>query len=258
MTEPTEDILLAQIIGYIASALSIFFFLSPIILFKEAFKTKDLTKIPFLMLLFNSLNCYFWIIYGFYLHQNPMWVCNILGITLNIIWLVCYNVIYFKENIFLRIFISIVYVIFTLSVIALGVLIFMYEENERKQFELAAHICGYIGCGVNVLMYLGPGQKLYQVYKTENYNLIPIISSLIGWACSFFWGFYALINKTALTKGIDLPAFIPHTIGFVLMPIQIIFWFVFSRKADKKGYVFDKDGNKKQKSVKKLPTIYIK
>lgn len=244
--EPTEDTLFAMIIGYVASALSIFFFISPILLFKEAFESKNLCKIPFFMLLFNSLNCLFWIVYGFYLHQNPMWVCNTIGLTFNITWLVCYSLIFFREELVLKVSTSGVYIILALGGILFGIYLFILEDEEKTHFALVADICGYIACINNVFMYLGPGQNLREVYKTGNYNLIPIWSSIIGWISCFFWALYSLIDKTAVIKGIDIPCFVPNILGFIFMPVQIIFWVYFSRKAKREGYYFDNQLNKVQ------------
>ena len=76
---------------------------------------------------------------------------------------------------------------------------------------------------VNILMYAAPGAKIYQVFKTGNYDLIPIYSSIIALLNSICWLIYGISLK-------DINVILPNASGVVLALIQIFVWNVFYNK----------------------------
>lgn len=158
----SEDSVIAQIFGFTGSALSLFFFISPIYLFKEAQKTRDLKEIPIFMLLFNCLNTLFWIIYGLGKHSKPMYICNLIGIAFNDFWLCWYILIHFeKKKLFGFLLIAINLLLIIIAVLA-G--LFFYFNYEKYNNSIIVDVSGYIACTMNVMMYAGPGQNIVSRY----------------------------------------------------------------------------------------------
>jgi hypothetical protein len=67
------------------------------------------------------------------------------------------------------------------------------------------------------------------VFKTGNYNLVPILSSMVGLVSSICWLMYSLTKSDA----IDINIFIPNAMGIVLLIIQVVVWIHFYNKKKK-------------------------
>ena len=63
-----------------------------------------------------------------------------------------------------------------------------------------------------------------EVFKSGDYNLIPILSSSIGLMCSTCWFIYGLYDGT-------IPIIVPNALGIVFSIIQIICWVIYFNKA---------------------------
>lgn len=154
----SEDSLIAQILGFTGSALSLFFFISPVYLFMTAHKTRDLKEIPILMLLFNCLNTLFWIMYGLGKHSMPMSICNLIGISFNDFWLCWYILIHYeKKKLFAVLLIVINIMVVFIAVLAGLYFFFNFEEYNKSIY---VEVSGYIASIMNVMMYGGPGQNI--------------------------------------------------------------------------------------------------
>ena len=77
-------------------------------------------------------------------------------------------------------------------------------------------------------MYAAPGAKIYQVFVTGNYELIPIYSSIIAMFNSICWLLYGIALK-------DVNVVIPNAAGVLLCVIQIFVWKIFYDKSKKKN-----------------------
>jgi hypothetical protein len=159
MTDTNEpnDTIIASIFGFSATALSLMFFISPIRLFLEARKTHCLKNIPGLMLISNYLNCVLWIFYGFGKKQTPQWLCNIIGLTFNLVWLIWYVVLKNRKDFVQRILGISFFIISYIWTIILGLFIYSKEKDWQK---VLIDILGYSACAINVIMYAAPGQNI--------------------------------------------------------------------------------------------------
>ena len=68
-----------------------------------------------------------------------------------------------------------------------------------------------------------PGQKILEVWKTGNFMLIPIFTTIAQILCSALWGFYGF-------KDMDLKLIIPNLLGVALCGMQIFSYFYFYLK----------------------------
>ena len=74
-------------------------------------------------------------------------------------------------------------------------------------------------------MYAAPGEKILTVFRTWNYNLIPIWSTFAGIACSTCWFIYGIYQK-------DWYIMIPNVLGILFSIFQIFVYFIFKSKKE--------------------------
>ena len=100
-------------------------------------------------------------------------------------------------------------------------------------FIVPYEVTGKIAMVFNVLMYASPGEKMITVFKTGNYKLIPIWSTLGGTACSGCWMIYGIYSN-------DWNQIIPNGLGVFFSIIQIIVFIIYKLKngknKEKEGY----------------------
>ena len=90
-------------------------------------------------------------------------------------------------------------------------------------FIVPYEVTGKIAMVFNVLMYASPGEKMITVFKTGNYKLIPIWSTLGGTACSACWMIYGIYL-------VDWNQIIPNALGVIFSIIQIIVFLFYKLK----------------------------
>ena len=72
-------------------------------------------------------------------------------------------------------------------------------------------------------MYAAPVEKIYAIFKTGNYELIPIWSTIWETACSTSWILYAFYQG-------DILLAIPNALGIIASIIQIVIYIFFRAK----------------------------
>jgi len=173
----------------------------------------DYTKISYLIFLASIMNCLLWFIFGIQIQTLEIYLCNAIGGVINIIYIIIFWY-FFGERNFLK-FIG-------LSVATLAILFGIFEllwaviDNPD--------VSQYSAMVFNVIMYAAPGQKIFEVFKTEKYELIPIESSIIGFLCSTCWFIYGAYGKF-------VSIMVPNGLGIIFSLIQIICWIYYYRKA---------------------------
>lgn len=152
------DPVVSQVFGYTATPLALLFYISPVFLLNEAHKTRNLSKVPFLMLFINYTCTFFWIIYGIGKESGPIGLCNVAAQLFNSLWIIWFLIILFNKNLLLQvIFISAVAV----SILLTALLCLFISVNVTKyKYSSALDLFGYIAAVLSVLMYAGPGQKI--------------------------------------------------------------------------------------------------
>lgn len=215
------DSTFASVIGWTATALSCFFFISPLNMFIKMAKTKSCDEIPYLMLLCNTGNTLLWFVYGMAGGGDKVWICNAIGLFFSTVYVIWYHFYKFEE--WWKIILAQVgFLIFLGGFLAVGIYAktdFIFAYNIKEGFGWAALV-------VNILMYAAPGQNLYNVFKTENHNLLPIVSIIVCFFNCIFWLIYSLTKFDA----IDYKIFIANALGLVFSMIQFFIWLYYYRK----------------------------
>ena len=226
-----KDDLVGQIFGWIGTVIAIYFFIAPIVPIIQLIKTKITYKeLPGLLLIFSLVNCILWADYGLNLELMQVYVCNISGSVITLVWIIIY-IIYFSEKKVLKYLLLIFLFIILMSGFAF---VFYYIINPQ--------ITGYSAMIFNVLMFAAPGEKIVTVVKTGNYNLIPIFSTLgcfLCSGCSFIYGIYIA----------DINIIVPNSLGLVFAILQAIIYFVYKKKSDNKTSDKDNDNGDNEKLI---------
>ena len=212
------------IFGWIGLAISTYFYLSPVVPYVKVLKgTMKYTDSPKMALLCNIVNCILWIDYGLIKDSLQLYLTCAIGGCLTLIWSSIYLIFLGKKNFCL----GLVYNISALAVV-LGLLILFYSIDVE--------ITGYIALVINILMYFAPGEKIYTVIKTGNYELIPIFSTIGTLLCAGCWLIYGIFQ-------VDLNLIIPNILGLLFGFLQMFVYCIYKKKENNKNEESDNKDN---------------
>lgn len=155
-----KDSVLALSVSYSAIATNAFFFISPIFLFLEVTRTKEVSKIPEYMLLCNALDTCFWIVYGLTGGGTPVWISNSAGLVFSTFYLVWYIILKY-ESVMKRILALIVLVLIVLVFVLFGVYCMLYNEEMGRDVK---DWFGWIAVVGQIPMFTAPGQKIVRLF----------------------------------------------------------------------------------------------
>ena len=217
-----NDKLIENIFGWVGLVISTYFYLSPVIPFLQVLKgERNYKDAPCILLICNLMNCILWIDYGLLKDSFQLYLTCAIGGNLTLIWISIFIIFLSKKKIFLTLFISIL-----LLGIITGITYVFYEIIDIK-------ITGYAALVFNILMLAAPGEKICNVIKTGNYELIPIFSTIGTILCAGCWFMFGVYQK-------DLNLFIPNGLGLIFGALQL-FVFCFYYKKGKNALSDDEN-----------------
>ena len=195
--EEEKESTFGEIMGWLGLTVSMYFFISPIVPYMKLMREKiSYSDTPGVLLICSFMNCILWAAYGIRKEKQQVYLANSLGGSITLIWIVIFLIFYGKKIIWISGF----YCLFLIGVVSgINLLCFYIIPNDYV---------GYSAMVFNILMYAAPGEKMMRVFKTGNYELIPIFSNVGALVNSILW----------LTYGIYLhdPAIIvPNALGVV-------------------------------------------
>ena len=209
---------LPTIVSWIGTVIGIILNISPIVMFYSIIKGKNKIEIvPESMLIFNILCSSLWACY-WYLQVDKFvpFFSSAFGLALSEIFSLIY-LFFLAEKDWKKYFL---YAFLEINLVL--------EFNYALLFIIKDYITvGNIAMVVNIITYITPGQKIYQVIKTRNYNLIPISSTLSGSLCTLAWLIFGLLIW-------DIRTIIPNGLGLIFATINSGVWayFYFTRNKD--------------------------
>ena len=210
---------LPTIISWIGTVIGIILNISPIVMFYTIVTGKNKIEIvPESMLIFNILCSSLWACY-WYLQVDKFvpFFSSAFGLALSEIFALIY-LFYLANKDWKK------YLIFAFLEINL-----VLEFNYGLLVILGDHITvGNIAVVVNIITYITPGQKIYEVFKTKNYNLIPITSTISGSMCTLCWLIFGLLIW-------DIRTIIPNGLGLIFATINSAVWIYFYCTRDKEN-----------------------
>ena len=209
---------LPTIVSWIGTVIGIILNISPIVMFYSIIKGKNKIEIvPESMLIFNILCSSLWACY-WYLQVDKFvpFFSSAFGLALSEIFSLIY-LFFLAEKDWKKYFL---YAFLEINLVL--------EFNYALLFIIKDYIIvGNIAMVVNIITYITPGQKIYQVIKTRNYKLIPISSTLSGSLCTLAWLIFGLLIW-------DIRTIIPNGLGLIFATINSGVWayFYFTRNKD--------------------------
>lgn len=200
---------IGALFGWIGNIFSVVFFSAPIFSIIDLVRGKiSHTAIPALLYIFSILNCLLWTSYGILRSAPQMYVCNTIGASITFIWIVIY-LIYCVQKKPLY-FVGALFVVVDLM---FQVVFFSFYIGQRS--ETLKKMISYVAMVINIVMYAAPGEKMFTVYKTNNYQLLPVASSIAGFFCSMSWLIYGIIES-------EIGVIVPNLMGMLFAVMQLI------------------------------------
>ena len=224
MEDDENKKIIQQIFGWTGTGLATYFYLAPVVLFCKLINEQiNINEIPGILLICSFMNCILWADYGLNDDTFQVYFANGIGGCITLIWITIYLIYLGKQSICFALLL-----ILLLMVVVGGISSLFYFLIETK-------ITGYVAMIFNVLMYAAPGEKIVRVFKTKQYNLIPIFSTIGGFFCSLCWLMFGVY------KG-DLNLIIPNALGLFFAFLQVIVYCIFyCKKKSEENFDLDDD-----------------
>lgn len=215
--------LIGDLFGWVGTAIATYFYISPVVPFvkvvKEEISYKDS---PGILLICSFMNCILWADYGLILDRLQVYLANGIGGFITLMWITIFLIFVAQKNCFFG------FILNLLLIAAICGIAFVFY------YIVDVEITGKVAMGFNILMYAAPGEKIFRVFKSGNYNLIPIFSSVGGLTCSLCWMMYGLYLM-------DYNMIIPNALGLFFAILQVFIYIIFYCKAKKEEDELTKD-----------------
>ena len=211
--------IVGTIFGWAGTIIATYFYLAPVVPFMQVLTNKlNYKDSPGVLLIMSFMNCILWADYGLVKNDFMVYFANGIGGTITLVWITIYLIFLGKKNLLL----SVGYNFGLIVVVVLIMIIF---------FIIDYNITGYCAMIFNVLMYAAPGEKIYRVITTKDYKLIPIFSTMGGFACSLCWLMYGIYQK-------DWKLYVPNALGLAFAILQIVIYLIYYLKSKEKNQDF--------------------
>ena len=205
-----------KIFGWAGTIIATYFYLAPVVPFMQVLTNKlNYKDSPGVLLIMSFMNCILWADYGLVKNDFMVYFANGIGGTITLVWITIYLIFLGKKNLLL----AVGYNFGLIVVVVLIMIIF---------FIIDYNITGYIAMIFNVLMYAAPGEKIYRVITTKDYKLIPIFSTMGGFACSLCWLMYGIYQQ-------DWKLYVPNALGLAFAILQIVIYLIYYLKSKEKN-----------------------
>ena len=204
-----DNKLFGEIFGWVGTAIAIYFYLAPAVPFIKLVNDHlKVNEVPGVLLICSFMNCILWADYGLLDDTFQVYLANGIGGAITLIWITIFLIYIGKQNLK----IALLYII--LLMICVGGISYVFY------FLIDKDITGKVAMIFNILMYAAPGEKIFKVFKTKKYNLIPIFSTIGGFFCSLCWLAFGIY------KG-DINLIIPNGLGLFFSILQIVVYLIF-------------------------------
>ena len=202
-----------EIFGWVATSLTMCFYISPIIPFINAFKGKlSYEDTPIIIVSTSYLNCFCWYIYGDLILSDQIKLCNLIG-AVSSLCLICIYLLFEIRQYAIDAILNALIIITGSYAIYQALTIIIDDES----------IIGKICNCTSIIVFLSPIQLILRVVKEKNYNLIPIYTAYVSFAASSCWVSYGVFIK-------DIYVILPNAVGIILAIVQIYVFISYKRK----------------------------
>ena len=211
----SEEDLGSVIFGWVGTAIATYFYIAPVVPFLKLIKGQiTIKESPGVLLLCSFLNCILWSDYGLLTDQFSVYFANGLGGAITLIYITIF-LIHLADG---KLLLSCFYTTFLIACVV--------EIYFLCYYVVPSQVTGIIANIFNVLMYAAPGEKIYQVCKTNKYDLIPIFSTIGGLACSTSWMLYGFYQG-------DFLLVLPNLLGCISAIVQLVVYLIVRGRSKK-------------------------
>lgn len=206
-----------EIVTIFGTIIAVALNLSPGVLFWEFFKGKrELSSIPEMMFIVGVFSGTTNLAYGLIKKDMNLYINSAICTIIQVIYSTIYLFFYAKKD-FAK---WLLYVFIAYNLTLETLYIFADVLAYHISLDFADNFTGYFNLFITVLNAGAPGQKIIEVWKTQNYTLIPIVTIILQAICSGLWGCYGFTTM-------DPKLIIPNLLGVTLCAIQIFTFFYF-------------------------------
>ena len=190
--------------GWVAACLTVCFYMAPVIPFINVLKGKlNFEDAPGVYVTCCYVNCFIWYIYGDMIFSDQVKISNCISAGICLMLMLIYLGYELKKYLIDSILNTLILVTGSWAVYrALTIVI----DDDR--------VIGDICIGTTLIIFIFPLQIMYKVFKEKNYNLIPVLSSIIYLFSCLFWFLYAIFIK-------DFYLAFPNILGVILSSSEI-------------------------------------
>ena len=199
--------------GWIGAAMSLYFFITPIMPFIKLIKGKiNYEETPGAYVTICYINSVCWYTYGELTFSDQMRISYIIGSVIFLILLMIYSYYEIKKYIFDTILNICILGTGTYS-LYVGLTVILDDDQIAAKF-----------CNVSSLLYFFfPVQIIYKVIVYKNYNLISVKFNTMHIITSFCWAVYGVMILENLLA-------YPHLVNIILCLIQLYLYYIYKKK----------------------------
>jgi len=227
-------------IGSFATAVTMFFFLSPIKTFITIIKSRSTKAFRGEQFLFMFFNCSLWVFYGAYSGELEPLICNVIGTFLAVIYIALYAYYLPSEKdvvqqealinpveiesgdpappISKKVYLVVYFGTLTF-VIGLGIGV-GFVDMQIADEDFSVFVLGIFANIFNLLMYGAPLGIMRRVIETKSVEYMPFLVSFFTLVCSSSWLMYGGYIG-------DLWITIPNASGFFLGIAQLTLYAIY-------------------------------
>ncbi|GLT37990.1 hypothetical protein SLA2020_122690 [Shorea laevis] len=234
---------LSFIVGVIGNVISVLLFLSPLGTFRRIVKNRSTEEFESLPYICTFLNSALWTYYGI-IKSGSYLVATVngFGAVVEIVFLTLFLIFAPPRT---RAKTAILVGLLDVGFLAAAVLIAQLILNG----DLRIDVIGFLGAGLNIIMYGSPLAAMKTVVTTKSVEYMPFLLSLFVCLNGGIWTFYAVLVA-------DYFLGVPNGIGFLLGAAQLLLYAIYRKPRSPKRSPDDlEDGWQHEHLISSSPSV---
>ncbi|XP_031569087.1 sugar transporter SWEET1-like [Actinia tenebrosa] len=213
--------MLVWFLSWLATVLTIGFFLSGFITCRSMVEKRSTENIQFLPFVTTLANCFLWATYGVLKSDSTLMVVNSVGASLQIIYILCF--LYFTSH-------KTTQMKFLGFLSLAGLIVYLYmmhfiTENKSRTYQM-----GKLCTVVTITMMASPLATMAKVFRTKSTESMQFPFSLMITIVSFIWVCYGFAVDDSNIQ-------LPNAIGVILGLLQLLLFYLYPFKPSKMGVI---------------------
>lgn len=212
----------AKIISYIGTAIGVCLNLTPVVMFWENYKgNRKVEEFPELMFYVGLINNVANLSNGYVINATEIKISSWICLSIVFVWTFFYHFIKLKKFFLKMLLFDFICTDLTFEVFY--ILVVVVDNDASKKFLAGATIA------LTIFNNAAPAQNVIEIFKTGNYNLIPITTTCFGFLCTLCWTIYGIFANLDKVGRIGLLC--SNGISIFINVAQIGIWFIYYQKA---------------------------